>query len=327
MSDVKTKAREVLAPPIKKAWRGVRGVLPDSVAESLRVPVRSALKAVGLAGRPDDDGSTTNGSTTNGSTTNGSSTNGTAAAATETAPAADPAAPPAEEVEAPAAPVDPAECPVCGEVADGFKPFGMHKVVPERQCPTCGSLERHRVTWLFFDRHTNLFTEPVKVLHIAPEPFLAERIQAHESIDYLTADLMDPEAMVVMDITDIQFPDGTFDVVVANHVLEHIPDDVKAMSELRRVVKPGGWAVLQVPIWGKDTRDDPSITDPDERERLYGQPDHVRMYGHDGEYERRLRTAGWEVDVVRLVDELGPELSHRYRLLDSEDVYYCTKPA
>jgi hypothetical protein len=308
MSDIKTSARGVLAPPIKKAWRGLRQVLPDSVAEGVRVPVRKVLKSVGLAGKPVAG--------TNGSTPH-------AAAAPAPAAATEALVEPAPD---PSTFADPAECPICGTVSDGFKPFGMAKIVPERQCPGCGCLERHRATWLFYQRHTNLFTEPVRMLHIAAEPYMAERLLATPTIDYLTADIEDPRAMEVMDITDIKYPDGTFDVVVASHVLEHIPDDVRAMSELRRVLKPGGWAVLQVPIWGPKTRDDPSITDPDERERRYGQPDHVRMYGHDGEYERRLRQAGWEVERVRIVDELGPELSHRYRLLDSEDVYYCTNP-
>jgi ubiquinone/menaquinone biosynthesis C-methylase UbiE len=131
--------------------------------------------------------------------------------------------------------------------------------------------------------------------------------------------------MVKMDITDIQYPDNSFDVVFASHVLEHIPDDVQAMRELCRVLRPDGWAVLQVPMWGPRTKEDPTVTDPAERAKLFGQDDHVRMYGHDGEYERRLRRAGFDVTVERVTVELGAELTRRYRLLDNEDVYLCRK--
>jgi hypothetical protein len=220
---------------------------------------------------------------------------------------------------------DPAECPVCGVIVDGFLPFGMVRQQPERRCPGCGSLERHRLIWLYFQRKTNLLRDPVRMLHIAPEAFVQERLRAFDNIDYLSADLASPRAMVKMDITDIQYPDDSFDVVFASHVLEHIPDDVQAMRELRRVLRPDGWAVLQVPMWGPRTKEDPTVTDPTERARLFGQDDHVRMYGHDGEYERRLRRAGFDVTVERFTTELGPELTHRYRLLDTEDVYLCRK--
>jgi SAM-dependent methyltransferase len=232
---------------------------------------------------------------------------------------------PAPERPAPPTMRDPAECPVCGSVADGFLPFGMVRPKPERRCPTCGSLERHRLIWLYFQRKTNLFTDPVKMLHIAPEAFVQERLRSFGNIDYLSADLASPRAMVKMDITDIQYPDSSFDVVFASHVLEHIPDDVQAMRELRRVLRPDGWAVLQVPMWGPRTKEDPTVTDPAERARLFGQDDHVRMYGHDGEYERRLRRAGFDVTVERFTAELGPEQTHRYRLLETEDVYLCRK--
>lgn len=217
-------------------------------------------------------------------------------------------------------------CPICGAEADEFEPFGVREARPNRRCPGCKSLPRHRGVWLFFERSTDLFTQPVRMLHIAPEDCLAPRLAAHGNIDYLTADLASPTAMVKMDITDIQLPDGSFDVVYASHVLEHVPEDRTAMRELCRVLRPGGWAVLQVPIFGARTKDDPTVVDPQERERLYGQFNHVRMYGHDGEYERRLTEAGFDVQVHSLFDELGEPAARRFGLLPDEDIYFCRKP-
>jgi SAM-dependent methyltransferase len=187
-------------------------------------------------------------------------------------------------------------------------------------------LERHRQLWLFFEAKTNLFTDRVRMLHIAPEKCIATRLQARRNIDYLSADLAKVAAMVKMDITDIHFPAETFDVIYASHVLEHVPDDRRAMRELHRVLRRGGWAVLQVPVWNPNTVEDPTVTDPAERERLFGQSDHVRMYGHDGEYERRLADAGFEVTVDHFVNELGPATARRFRLSKWEDIYFCAKP-
>jgi SAM-dependent methyltransferase len=218
---------------------------------------------------------------------------------------------------------DAAECPICGTVAATFEPHGA-KDEPDRRCPTCDSVERHRLMWLYFKERTNLFRARVRMLHLAPEPVLQERLRSRRNIDNLSADLVSSAAMVKMDITAIDLPDDQFDVIYASHVLEHIPEDRTAMRELHRVLRPGGWAVLQVPIWGPRTREEP-IADPAERAKAYGLPDHVRMYGHDGVYEQRLREAGFDVTVDPFVRELDPVLSRRYRLMLHEDVYFCTK--
>lgn len=130
--------------------------------------------------------------------------------------------------------------------------------------------------------------------------------------------------MVKMDITDIQFPPETFDVVYCSHVLEHVPDDRKAMREFWRVLKPGGWAILNVPVIDKETFEDFSITDPDERERVFGKDDHVRLYGPD--YADRLREAGFVVTVVSPGDMCSATEIRRFGLTPAAgDVYFCTK--
>ncbi len=131
--------------------------------------------------------------------------------------------------------------------------------------------------------------------------------------------------MVKMDLTDIQFPDHSFDVIYASHVFEHIPDDVKAMQELCRVLKPAGWAILQVPLMGEKTVEDPNIKTPAEREKVFGQHDHVRRYGFDGIYEDRLKKAGFVVTVDPYVNTLSPEKIKHYGLMEDEDIYFCEK--
>ncbi len=127
-----------------------------------------------------------------------------------------------------------------------------------------------------------------------------------------------------MDITDIHLPDHSFDVIICNHVMEHIPDDTQAMSELYRVMKPGGWAILQTPISGDTTFEDPTVQSPEERQRLFGQRDHVRIYGRD--YEDRLRSVGFTVNVDGYVRSLDPVIVSSSGLDADEDIYYCARP-
>ena len=215
-------------------------------------------------------------------------------------------------------------CPICGSVPEKFLPFGL-RPRPNALCPACGSLERHRLIWLYFKNKTNLFHDRLKVLHVAPETVISRKLKDLPNLDYLSADISMESAMVKMDITDIACPDDAFDVIYASHVLEHIPDDLKAMSELRRVLKPSGWAILQVPIYGDRTLEDPSATSPEERERLFGQKDHVRRYGHDGVYKTRLEKAGFIVHVDNYVRSLGQDVVSMYGLTSGEDIYFCTK--
>ncbi|MES2176308.1 MAG: methyltransferase domain-containing protein [Gemmatimonadota bacterium] len=204
-------------------------------------------------------------------------------------------------------------CPFCRARLRRFVPFGATFPVlqelavvgggyrEQARCPVCRSLDRERLLYLYLLQQTDLFAKPQKVLHVAPEPRLAAALRASANIDYLSADLDPSEVMIRMDVTDIQFPDATFDVILCNHVLEHIPDDRRAMSELHRVLKPGGWAILQVPLSEtlEHTYEDPSITSTAGREQAFGQEDHVRIYAAD--YRSRLAGAGFAVTVFRWV--------------------------
>lgn len=183
-------------------------------------------------------------------------------------------------------------CPVCERGFRKFFKFGVNPRLNAR-CPGCGSLERHRLLWIaLYDlQDKSLIQRGGRLLHVAPEPCLAEKFR--QEYDYLSIDLDGKKAMMAMDLTAMTFDDNSFNAIVCNHVLEHIQDDKKAMKELYRVLKPGGWASIQVPIKGDITQEDLSVTDPKERLRLYGQEDHVRYYGRD--FAERLKKAGFDI--------------------------------
>jgi SAM-dependent methyltransferase len=187
-------------------------------------------------------------------------------------------------------------------------------------------LERHRLLWLYFQTHTNIFSEPIKLLHVAPELCFYHAFQKLEHLDYVTADINSPLASVRMDITHIQFADNTFDAIVCNHVLEHINDDGQAMRELYRVLKPGGWAVIQSPVEpGRvETLEDAALVTRKQRLQFYGHDDHRRLYGSD--YVQRLESAGFDVTVDPYVKTLDAESRRRHVLNVNEDIYFCTKP-
>lgn len=216
-------------------------------------------------------------------------------------------------------------CPVCERSSSRFREFG-NPPRADAQCPRCGALERHRLVWLYFQRRTDLFDgRPKRVLHVAPELCLQPRLRRRLGSGYLTADLESPRAAVRMDVTDIRYPDESFDVVFCSHVLEHVPDDRRAMREFFRVLKGGGWAILLVPITAAATFEDPAVTDPAERLRLFGQEDHVRRYGPD--YVDRLREAGFAVSTTGIADLASPDDIVRMALTPAAgDIFHCTKP-
>ncbi len=218
------------------------------------------------------------------------------------------------------------EDPIDGRKYRKLLPYGYEGRQRENAlAPASLSLERHRLLWLYLKKETNFFTENQKVLHVAPEQCFYGRFRAMKNLDYLTADLDSPIADVKMDIHDIQYSENTFDVVFCNHVLEHVQDDQQCMRELCRVLKPGGLAIMQVPFEkGRQVTDeDPSITDPEERIRRFGQYDHVRVYGQD--YPDRLKRAGFTVKEIDFSQSLDPEEYQRYALMPGEKLYVCTK--
>ena len=208
--------------------------------------------------------------------------------------------------------------PINGKSYRKFLPYGYVNIRENVLSPGTLSLERHRLMWLYLQRQTEFFTKPAKVLHIAPEQAFYKRFKKLKNIDYITADLYSPLADVKADITDLPFDDNEFDVIFCNHVLEHIPDDTKAMQELYRVMKPGGFGILQVPLDEnrEETFQDDSITDPDERTRIFGQYDHVRVYGLD--YFDKLRSIGFSVKPVNFTKHLTDTEIDKFRLVKGE---------
>jgi SAM-dependent methyltransferase len=154
---------------------------------------------------------------------------------------------------------------------------------------------------------------------------LRETLEKRLGSRYVSADLSSPDVMVRLDIVRSPFCDGSFDAIICNHVLEHVPDDRAAMRELLRLLKPGGWALLQVPIGLSlaETFEDPTITTPEAREAAFGQRDHVRIYAND--YEQRLESAGFRVDVQSFAAELARVEAARYGLDTREKLYVCRK--
>ncbi len=187
--------------------------------------------------------------------------------------------------------------PIDGKSYRKFLPYGYGKQRPNALSPGTLSLERHRQMWLYLQNETNIFTHKLKVLHIAPEQEFLRKFKKMKNLEYTSADLFSPIVDVKADIVDLPFEDNSFDVIICNHVLEHIVDDRKAMSELYRVMKSGGWGIVQVPMRNslEKTYEDFTITDPKERQKHFGQYDHVRWYGMD--YFDRLKSVGFETEI------------------------------
>ena len=232
------------------------------------------------------------------------------------------------------------ECPFCGGHFRRLIPAALDLPVLKELnvvgggyrsnalCPRCYSSDRERLIYLYIKNKTKLFQQcqkGIRVLHVAPERNLQKVFLQYSHVDYLSADLDSSQVMVKMDITHIDLDDNLFDVVICCHVLEHIPNDRKAMSELYRVLKPGGWAILQVPISLslETTYEDATVMTPEEREKVFGKKDHVRIYGKD--YKDRLEMVGFSVEVYCSAEELGESVINKYSLLRHENIYICSK--
>ncbi len=219
-------------------------------------------------------------------------------------------------------------CPCCDRSFDRFR---AHRARPQAKCPRCGSLERHRLLWLYLERTTDLRSAPLSVLHFAPEYFVQRRFRALPNLRYVSADIDSPIAMDRVDITRMPYGDAAFDLVLCSHVLEHVDDDRKAIAEIERVLRPGARAILMSPIdYSRPvTLEDPTISSPAERERVFGQADHVRLYGRD--FPERVADAGFEVEVVPYLERVAEDVVERYGLRRDEDlfgeevIYLCRK--
>ena len=216
--------------------------------------------------------------------------------------------------------------PINGKSYRKFLPYGYVKIRTNVLSPGTLSLERHRLIWLYLKTETDFFKTPAKVLHMAPEKAFVSRLKKLPHLDYISCDLESPLADIKGDICNLPFKDASFDWILCNHVLEHIPNDTKAMHELFRVLKPGGKALLQVPLDLKrnTTFEDDSITDKAERTKVFGQYDHVRVYGMD--YFDKLKTVGFKVDALQYGKTLTKKERKRYGVVEKEYIPVCLRP-
>lgn len=222
---------------------------------------------------------------------------------------------------------DKVECPVCERSFSKFLSYGSKVAARDNVlCPYDLTLERHRLMWLYLQKKSDFFTaDHLKVMHIAPEQCFHKRFQNQKNLDYTTGDLLSPIADLHFDLHDIPLEDNQYDVIFCNHVMEHVENDLRCMQELYRIMKPGGWGIMQVPIDSNrnTTYEDPTITTPEEREKHFWQYDHVRLYGTN--YPNRLEEAGFTVETIDFKDELPKEMFERYRLQPTELLYIVHK--
>lgn len=219
------------------------------------------------------------------------------------------------------------ECPICGCRRRKFLPYGYVTQRENALCPKCLSLERHRMIWLYLKEQTELFDHRPQLLHIAPELALMKRLRriyADVPERYQTADLESPLADMHFDIQHIPLQSESFEVIFCNHILEHVEDDGIALAELYRIMRPGGWGIILSPVEleREHTFEDPSITDPAERTRLFGQYDHCRVYGRD--YVERLAAAGFEVEDIDFSEQISEQAAKLYAL-SKEHLYIVRK--
>lgn len=208
--------------------------------------------------------------------------------------------------------------PIDGKSFKTFLPYGYGTQRNNVLSPSTFSLERHRLLWLYLKNETDFFSSEKKVLHFAPEQAFYKRFRKMKNLDYVTTDLNSPLADIKADICNLPFKDKEFDIILCNHVLEHIPDDTKAMKELYRVMNVGGMGIFQIPqdLNRAVTFEDDTITDKKERAKIFGQYDHVRVYGRD--YFAKLRSVGFKVEEVDYTSKFSEEEITRYCLAKGE---------
>lgn len=216
-------------------------------------------------------------------------------------------------------------CPLCEK---SYKQFlsGPENRSKNVKCPGCGSLERQRLLWLYLNNRIKIKDKKIRLLNIAPDYAIQNKLKKLPNIKYLSVDLSSRLAMQREDLTKLTFDDNYFDAVLCYHVLEHIADDQKAISEIYRVMKPGGWAILQTPYEQnlEKTFEDFSIKSAQDRKKFFGQEDHVRIYGRD--YIERIKNAGFEVQEDRFIDTVDKMEKQRLALDENETIIFCIKP-
>lgn len=214
------------------------------------------------------------------------------------------------------------ECPCCGKTASRWLSLGDD---PDRVCPRCSSAGRHRLLALHLKERTRYFDARMRVVHFAAEYCMMDRFARMPNLDYVAADLDPPRGGIRLDLTAIDLPADSVDMVICSHVLEHVLDDQLAMREMRRIIRPGGQALIMVPVDQNraDTYEDPSILTPAARLAAFNQEDHVRIYGRD--FTERLRAAGFSVEPETAAD-FSPSAQRRFGLPahDAEILYICT---
>ncbi len=218
-------------------------------------------------------------------------------------------------------------CACCGSTFSAFAPFGNIKR-KNAWCPKCESLERHRLLSMYFKNKTDIYSKPLKVLHIAPEIAFFNHFKSQENLDYNPVDIyphLYPKGTKYLNVLKNDLPDNTYDVIICNHVFQYIEEDRKAMKELYRIMKHGGWGVMQVPYDKKReiTYEDSSIKDPLEREKAFGLKEHVRFYGLD--YADRLREAGFNVSIQDYTSEFSDEENFKYGFWKGDPIFLVTK--
>lgn len=215
--------------------------------------------------------------------------------------------------------------PIDGKSFKKMLPYGYVNQRTNVLSPSTLSLERHRLLWLYLTQKTDFFTAPKKVLHFAPEQAFYSIFRKQRNLEYTTTDLFSPLADIKADICNLPLQDNQYDVILCNHVLEHIVDDTKAMQEIYRVLKPSGMAILQIPqdLTRETTFTDDTITDKKERAKIFGQYDHVRIYGRD--YFDKLRSIGFRVVEEDYTSQISPDLVEKYCLAKGEIIPVCFK--
>ena len=208
--------------------------------------------------------------------------------------------------------------PIYGKQYSRFLSYGYNTIRTNALCPGTLSLERHRLLWLYLNSNSNIESQFLNVLHVAPEQVFFKKFKKFKNWTYTTTDLNSPLADIKADLCNLPFKDETYDLILCNHVLEHIIDDIKAMKEIYRVLKTGGKAILQIPLdmEKEESYEDHTIINPKDRSKHFGQYDHVRIYGMD--FFKKLSNIGFRYEKIDFTSKLSDRDIIKYGLIKGE---------